>query len=57
MVKKFHRLYNLTFSKKPKIDRVVATRGACLIFRRLWKELENECCRLEDIIDVVILSE
>lgn len=33
MAKVFPMLYNLTFSKNAKVDKVVATKGACLVFK------------------------
>ena len=58
MADKFPRLYNVTFIKNVKVDRVIASKGMCLVFRRtLWGKLVVEWKDLLEVIEKVKLRE
>jgi hypothetical protein len=58
LCERFPRLYDLSFNKGIKVDRVVRSFGSCLIFRRtLWGDLAKDWFDLLTIIHNVSLGE
>jgi hypothetical protein len=55
---RFHRLYELSFNRVIKVDKVISSFGACLLFRRtLWGDLAKEWFDLLNIIHTTVLRE
>ena len=58
LMEAFPRLYDISFDKNIRVDKVVRSNGACLVFRRcLWGNLADHWRQLCDIIESVQLNE